>query len=92
MPIFEYQCLECSQPFEFFQLKGEAEVECPACGSRRVERQISLYGMSSDTSRAANLSAAHKRAAVKRSDKQRSEHQQHHEHFEDTATDGGPSD
>jgi putative FmdB family regulatory protein len=92
MPIFEYLCLECERQFEHFQRTAGAMVTCPHCGRNNLQRLVSLCGVSSDTSRAANLSAAHNRAAAKRYDKQRSEHAQHHEHFGDAARDTKPEE
>ncbi len=83
MPIFEYECLECEEHFEHLQRATGPDASCPACGTGRVERAISLCAVSSDSRRAANLSAAHHRAAGKRQDKHRSEHAQNHEHFGD---------
>lgn len=85
MPIYEYECLECAQPFEFFQRTAESQAECPSCGQANVRRLVSLCAVSSDASRASNLTAAHQRAALKRNDKQRSEHAQNHDHFGDAA-------
>jgi len=85
MPIYEFECLECAQPFEFFQRAVESRAECPSCGKANVRRLMSLCAVSSDASRATNLKAAHQRAAVKRTDKQRSEHASHHDHFGDAA-------
>jgi len=50
-----------------------------------VQRLVSICAVSSQSSRAANLSAAHQRAASRRQEKQRSEHAQHHDHFGDAA-------
>ena len=58
---------------------------CPSCGADHVQRLVSLCSVSSESSRAANLSAAHQRAATRRQDKQRSEHAEHHDHFSDAA-------
>ena len=85
MPIFEYECLECEQQFEHLERAGSAPVACPSCGAEQVKRLVSLCAVSSEASRAANLSAAHQRAAAKRQEKQRSEHAQHHDHFGDGA-------
>ena len=85
MPIFEYECRECEQPFEHLQRPGGPEAACPVCGEANVRRTVSLCAVSSDTSRASNLKAAHQRAAVRRQDKQRSEHAQNHDHFGDAA-------
>jgi putative FmdB family regulatory protein len=83
MPIFEYECLACEQQFEYLQRAGSSPAACPSCGAERVQRLISLCAVSSESSRAANLRAAHHSAAAKRQDKQRSEHSQHHDHFGD---------
>jgi len=43
MPIYEYACAPCGSRFEEIVVRrsDEAEVKCPACGSREVARQIS---------------------------------------------------
>ena len=84
MPIFEYECLACKQEFEHLVRSGGSPAMCPACGTEHVQRRVSLCAVSSDGSRAANLSAAHQRAAGRRQEKQRSEHAQHHGHFGDS--------
>ena len=85
MPIFEYECLECEQQFEHLERSGSPLAACPSCGAGHVQRLVSLCAVSSESSRAANLSAAHRRSAAKRQEKQRSEHTEHHDHFGDTA-------
>jgi len=44
MPIYEYKCSECGGTFEFFiqSLSSAKNAECPACGSQRVDRLLSL--------------------------------------------------
>lgn len=83
MPIFEYNCLNCGEQFEHFQRKAEDSASCPLCGQNRLRRLMSLCGVGSEARSAANLSAAHKRAAAKRQDRARSEHESHHNHFGD---------
>ncbi|HET6410576.1 MAG TPA: zinc ribbon domain-containing protein [Anaeromyxobacter sp.] len=43
MPIYEYACRACGKVFEAFLLRrtDEAEVACPDCATREVERVIS---------------------------------------------------
>jgi putative FmdB family regulatory protein len=43
MPIYEYACAACGRSFEELVLRksDEAEVACPRCGGRKVERQMS---------------------------------------------------
>ena len=45
MPIFEYICKECKQEFEAI-VQGSAIVACPACKSRRLEKQLSVFAAS----------------------------------------------
>lgn len=85
MPIFEYQCIDCGQQFEHLQRSGAPEPQCPGCGQSRLTQMISLCGVGSEERSAANLNAAHQRAAARREDKHRAEHRQHHDHFGDTA-------
>jgi putative FmdB family regulatory protein len=85
MPIFEYECLKCEQQFEHLERASSPKAACPSCGADQVQRLVSLCAVSSESSRAANLTAAHHRAATRRQEKQRSEHTQHHDHFGDAA-------
>ena len=85
MPIFEYECLECDHRFEHLQRTSGPQAACPVCEAENVQRLVSLCAVSSESSRAANLTAAHHRAAQRRNEKQRGEHQQHHDHFQDAA-------
>lgn len=43
MPIYEYACRACGKVFEAFLFRrtDEAEVACPDCATREVERVIS---------------------------------------------------
>jgi putative FmdB family regulatory protein len=48
MPIYEYRCEECDEGFELFvrSLSQQADPTCPDCGSRKVRKEISLFGLS----------------------------------------------
>jgi putative FmdB family regulatory protein len=83
MPIYEYRCNSCGHHFDYLLRNSSPPPECPECHAKDLEQQISLCAVSSDTSRAANLNAAHSRAAVVRKDRAHQSHTQHHEHFED---------
>ncbi|MEN6494973.1 MAG: zinc ribbon domain-containing protein [Thermoguttaceae bacterium] len=41
MPIYEYICRACNQPFEWLTREGEKPT-CPACGKQKVDKQISV--------------------------------------------------
>ncbi len=45
MPIFEFVCTTCGQPFEeLVRSSGAAaDVTCPACGSAQVKKKISIF-------------------------------------------------
>ena len=47
MPIYEYRCEECDEDFELFvrSLYQQAIPTCPKCGSHRVKKAISLFGL-----------------------------------------------
>lgn len=42
MPIYEYQCEDCKEPFEVFVRSVSAAVKavCPQCGSEHVEKEV----------------------------------------------------
>jgi putative FmdB family regulatory protein len=42
MPIFEYQCRQCSSSFELLVRSGTA-VECPSCSSANVVKKLSIF-------------------------------------------------
>jgi putative FmdB family regulatory protein len=47
MPMYEYRCDECSYLYEQLRRMSDADrdLECPKCGSKRVERQVSAFAM-----------------------------------------------
>jgi putative FmdB family regulatory protein len=57
MPIYEYRCQECEEEFEKLVLSPSANkpVECPHCGSEKVNKVISLFGVGNSSQ---DLSAA----------------------------------
>ena len=46
MPIFEYVCRECGHSFEKI-VNGGARPACPECRRRRLEKQLSVFAVSS---------------------------------------------
>lgn len=45
MPIFEFVCSDCGQPFEELLRSSSAvdEITCPNCHSEQVRKQISTF-------------------------------------------------
>lgn len=46
MPIYEYDCRECQLSVEVLVF-GETKPECPSCGSKKLERKLSVVANSS---------------------------------------------
>ena len=49
MPIYEYLCDECGEKFELFvrSTSQKGTLTCPNCGSEKVHKAISLFGVGS---------------------------------------------
>lgn len=45
MPIYEYKCIDCEQPFEELVISARVvdTVVCPSCESNHVEKKISTF-------------------------------------------------
>ena len=43
MPIFEYVCRKCQHQFEVLVQGTGAMPECPACHSKKLEKQLSVF-------------------------------------------------
>ncbi|MHC4884318.1 MAG: FmdB family zinc ribbon protein [Planctomycetota bacterium] len=46
MPIFEYTCKKCGELFEEL-VRSDTVVECPKCGSQKVEKELSVFSAAS---------------------------------------------
>jgi putative FmdB family regulatory protein len=82
MPIYEYECRRCGHRFEYLVLHSSPVAECPSCRQTDLEQLISPCAVSSENSRQANLSAAHKKAAAGQKEKQHAEHKHLHDHYD----------
>ncbi len=45
MPVFEYLCGNCETRFEALVRKEGQEVSCAKCGSKKVSKKYSVFGM-----------------------------------------------
>ena len=45
MPMYEFDCPSCGEPFEELVRSAEAvkDVTCPSCGSRKVKKKLSTF-------------------------------------------------
>lgn len=48
MPLFDYRCRDCDRTFELL-VRGTAMPVCPSCGSLSLEKQLSLFAVSSES-------------------------------------------
>jgi len=47
MPLFEYLCKGCGKEFEKIVPRHDSSVDCPHCASSQVEKQLSVFAVSS---------------------------------------------
>jgi putative FmdB family regulatory protein len=52
MPLYEYVCKDCGQPFEKMMRFSEINLSpgCPTCASTNTQKQISLFASSGSSS------------------------------------------
>jgi len=82
MPLYEYECRQCGRRFECLVLPTSPAAECPSCQNKDLTQLISSFAMSSETTRHANLSSAHKKAAGVRKEREHEDHKHLHEHYD----------
>lgn len=60
MPIYEYACKACDRAFEELVLRrsDEADVRCPACKGKRVEKRMSRPAASQSRAEGGGASSA----------------------------------
>ncbi len=44
MPLYEYECQDCHQHFELL-VREQTVLACPACRSRAIEKQLSVFAV-----------------------------------------------
>ena len=59
MPIHEYRCLACGHQFETLVRAQDTPV-CERCQSTQLERLLSMFAVSSESTRQSSLSLARK--------------------------------
>lgn len=58
MPIYEYRCPACDTKFEQLIRDSEAlELRCPNCGTREVNRLLSIFATSNSVGASATANA-----------------------------------
>jgi putative FmdB family regulatory protein len=72
MPIFEYACRGCGHKFDAL-VRGSEVPACPACSSQDLERLLSMFAMSSDSTRSQALKDGRRRGASVKREKDRAQ-------------------
>lgn len=57
MPIYEYACADCGQQFELL-VRSDTVLQCPACQSPHLDKQLSVFATAASGSAMAELPAA----------------------------------
>lgn len=79
MPIYEYACRGCGHHFEAL-VRGSEVPECPACSSQDIERLLSMFAVSSDSTRSRALKDGRRRGASVKREKDRAQLEYEKEH------------
>ena len=81
MPLYEYRCRACAHQFEALVRTGDVPA-CPACQSGDLEQLLSMFAVSSESTRKSNLQSARRQNAKVQRDKtiaEREEAEHHHD-------------
>lgn len=57
MPIFEYVCKDCGRQFEKIVPRYDSETDCIHCNSENIEKQLSVFAVSSGGSTDSSMDA-----------------------------------
>ena len=80
MPLYDFKCLDCGIHFEALVLKEPAA--CPQCQSKKLEQMLSMFGVSSESTRASNMKGQQAKNAKVRKEYQvaQAEYEREHRH------------
>jgi putative FmdB family regulatory protein len=79
MPIYEYECRGCGHCFEAL-IRDATAPACPSSQSVDLERMVSLFGVSSESTRQSNLRSGRKQNVKERRDKAIADREEIHHH------------
>ena len=79
MPLYEFECLDCGRQFEAL-VRDSTPPACPGCEGTHLERLLSLFSVSSESTRQSNLKTARQANSKVARDKAIAEHEEIHHH------------
>ena len=50
MPIYTYKCKDCGEIFDFLMITKTEKPKCEKCGSEKLEKQITVFGVRGNSS------------------------------------------
>lgn len=56
MPIYEYRCSKCKKEFEVLVFRATEKVQCKFCGSKKIKKMLSSFGIGGNSSISGNSS------------------------------------
>ena len=74
MPLFEFKCRGCGHRFEAL-VRGATAPACPQCEGDSLERLISLFGVSSESTQQSALQSARRKNAKTIRDQRMADHE-----------------
>jgi putative FmdB family regulatory protein len=67
VPLYEYECLACGKQFELLVRASTSDAPaCPVCRSHQLERVLSEFAVSSETTRESAIQSARRKLATNR--------------------------
>ena len=81
MPLYEFECLDCGQSFETLVRNPNSPI-CPGCQGHNLKRLLSMFSVSSETTRQVNLKTARRQNSKVQRDKAMAEHEALHDHHD----------
>lgn len=81
MPIYEYECRGCGHCFELL-VRASTIPACPECQSEDLEKILSMFAVSSDTTKKIALNDGRRKSARIKRDKDhaQAEYEKNHAH------------
>ena len=82
MPLFEYRCQTCDSHFELL-IRAGVSPACPSCGGTSLEKELSMFAVSSDGTQMRNRQTLGAQERAKAADVRKERAHFRHDHHDD---------